>query len=94
MEVRYSTTCQTNWVRVDNYVNGASASKIVQRYRTHAPTGGSVPFAEDITVDTYFGWSYGLPFYAPSWVCVAVGDVIEQDEQVIGTNGPGLDQVC
>lgn len=94
MEVRYSTVCETNWVRVNNYVNGASARKIIQRYRTHAPNGGTVEFAEDNTVDTYFGWSYGLQFYAPSWVCIAVGGVIELNGQVIGSNGQGLDQVC
>jgi hypothetical protein len=94
MEVRYSTACQTNWVRVNNYVNGATARKIIQRYRTNAPEGGSVPFAEDSTADTYFGWSYGLQFYAPSWVCVAVGGVIELNGQTIGINGQGLDQVC
>jgi hypothetical protein len=94
MEVRYSTACETNWVRINNYVNGASARKIIQRYRTNAPGGGSVEFAEDNTVDTYYGWSYGLQFYAPAWVCVAVGGVIELGGQVIGSNGQGLDQVC
>lgn len=94
MEVRYSTACQTNWVRVNNYVNGATAHKTIQRYRTHAPEGGSVPFASDTTADTYFGWSYGLQFYAPSWVCVAVGGVIEHNGQVVGTNGQSVDVVC
>jgi hypothetical protein len=94
MEVRYSTVCETNWVRVNNYVNGAKARKLIQRSRTHAPAGGVVEFAQDNTVDTYFGWSYGLQFYAPSWVCVAVGGVIELNGQVIGSNGQALDQVC
>lgn len=94
MELRYSTACETNWVRINNYVNGASARKIIQRYRTNAPGGGSVEFAQDNTVDTYYGWSYGLQFYAPSWVCVAVGGVIELNGQVIGHNGQGLEQVC
>ena len=94
MEVRYSMVCETNWVRINTYVGGASARKIIQRYRTHAPAGGSVPFAEDNTVDTYLGWSYGLQFYALSWVCIAVGGVIELNGEVIGSNGQALDQVC
>ena len=94
MELRYSTACQTNWVRVDNYVNGAAARKIIVRQRVHAPEGGSLEYAIDNTVDVYHGWSYGLQLYAPSWVCVEVGAVLTLGDTVIGSNGQALDQVC
>ncbi|SCL26930.1 Protein of unknown function [Micromonospora pallida] len=94
MELRYSTVCQTNWVRVNNYVSGAAARKIIVRPRVHAPYGGSLEYAMDSTVDVYYGWSYGLQFYAPSWVCVEVGAVLTLGTEVIGQNGQALDQVC
>lgn len=94
MELRYSTACQTNWARVNNYVAGAAARKIIVRQRVHAPEGGSLEYATDNTVDVYQGWSYGLQFYAPSWVCVQVGATLTLGETVIGSNGQALDQVC
>lgn len=94
MEVRYSTACETNWVRVNNYVNGAAAQKTIARLRTHAPGGGSVEYAIDTTTDVYYGWSYGLQFYAPAWVCVDVGAVLRVGDQVVGSNGQALDRVC
>ncbi|RAN97440.1 hypothetical protein GAR05_03560 [Micromonospora saelicesensis] len=94
MELRYSTACETNWVRVNNYVNGAAARKIIVRPRVHAPAGGSLEYAEDSTVDVYHGWSYGLQVYAPSWVCVDVGAVLIDGTAVIGSNGQALDRVC
>jgi hypothetical protein len=94
MELRYSTVCQTNWVRVNNYVSGAAARKIIVRPRVHTPYGGSLEYAMDSTVDVYYGWSYGLQFYAPSWVCVEVGAVLTLGTEVIGQNGQALDQVC
>ncbi|MEU8051665.1 DUF2690 domain-containing protein [Micromonospora harpali] len=94
LELRYSTACETNWVRVNNYVNGAAAVKIIARPRVHAPTGGSLEYATDSTVDVYYGWSYGLQFYAPSWVCVDVGGMITLNGVVLGSNGQALDRVC
>ncbi|WP_428964774.1 DUF2690 domain-containing protein [Micromonospora fluostatini] len=94
MEVRYSTACQTNWVRVNNYVNGAAATKIMIRPRVHTPEGGSLEYASDTTVDVYHGWSYGLQFYAPSWVCIQVGATLTLGNEVIGSNGQSVDWVC
>ncbi|QDY11158.1 DUF2690 domain-containing protein [Micromonospora sp. HM134] len=94
MELRYSTACETNWVRVNNYIPGAAATKIITRPRVHAPAGGSLEYATDSTTDVYYGWSYGLQFYAPSWVCVDVGAVLTLNNAVIGSNGQALDRVC
>ncbi|MFC4044526.1 DUF2690 domain-containing protein [Dactylosporangium siamense] len=94
MELRYSRSCETNWVRINNYVSGATAQKTIVRLHTYAPSGGSVPYAQDITSDTVTGWSYGMQLYAPSWVCVQVGGVITLNGQVIASNGQSLDWVC
>lgn len=94
MELRYSTACQTNWVRINNYVNGATAEKILVRQREYLPEGGTVPYAEDHTSDTFYGWSYGLQLYAPAWMCVQVGGVIRLNGAVIASNGQALDRVC
>jgi len=94
VELRYSRSCETNWVRVNNYVGGATAQKTLVRLRTNAPSGGSVPYGQDVTSDTVTGWSYGMQLYAPSWVCVEVGAVITLNGQVIASNGQSLDLVC
>ncbi|WP_329171335.1 DUF2690 domain-containing protein [Streptomyces sp. NBC_01477] len=94
VELRYSRTCQTNWVRVNNYVGGAVAEKIIVRPRTLLPQGGSLDYAQDVTDDALTGYSYGLQFYAPAGVCVEVGGVIRLNGVVVGNNGQTFDLVC
>jgi hypothetical protein len=68
MEVRYSPTCGTNWVRVQNLgTTDAVSKKYILR-----EAQGSLPRFEQGIPDTYVGWSYGNQVYAPGATCIWV----------------------
>ncbi len=78
MEVRYSPSCGTNWVRVNNYGYGPVAGKMV------SVVGG----AYDYVGDAYVGWSYGNQLYAPGSTCIIVeGSIRSSSNTVIGSTG-------
>ncbi|WP_147794793.1 DUF2690 domain-containing protein [Cellulomonas sp. Y8] len=81
LEVRYSPACQTNWVRVNNTVEGALVEKYI------AIPGGAVEQEQDRGV----GWSYSMQVYAPDSTCVDVSAVISLDGSLLGDYST---QVC
>lgn len=84
MEVRYSPSCGTNWVRVNNYGYYPRAGKLIYV----APSG-----AYTYTGDSYVGWSYGLQVYAPGSTCIHVeGTIRNSSDAVVGTTG--VIQLC
>jgi len=52
VELRFSPTCQTNWVRVRNYPGGTDGVRIVVR---DVPRNKTVPFNASTTAGTHFG---------------------------------------
>jgi len=70
MEVRYSSKCGTNWVRVYNInTPDARSQTYIQR-----PAQGSLPASVPITSDNVFpgGWAYGYQLYAAGSTCINV----------------------
>jgi hypothetical protein len=76
MEVRYSPSCGTNWVRVNNSI-GYNAHKSI------FIVGG----ASDDADDWGPGWSYGMQIYAPGSTCVYVSAQIDDGDTVLGQTG-------
>ena len=77
LEVRYSSACGTNWVRINNTVSGMFVNKWIQR------TSSPVYTQED--TDTNVGWSYGMQVYAPGSTCIQVDGVLIYND---GNNDP------
>lgn len=70
MEVRYSSKCGTNWVRVYNIGTSDARSKTyIQR-----PAQGSLPASVPISSDDSYpgGWAYGYQLYAGGATCIYV----------------------
>lgn len=89
LEVRYSAACDTNWVRANNTVPGATVYKFIERYRTHLPAGGSLPYATQTEADVALGWSYGMQFDGASVACIGVGAwFTDSSGAIIATAGP------
>lgn len=76
MEVRYSPTCGTNWVRVDNWL-GYNAHKTI------FIVGG----ASDDEDDWGPGWSYGMQIYAPGSTCIYAYAHIDDGFTVLASTG-------
>lgn len=76
MEVRYSPSCGTNWVRVNNTL-GYNAHKSI------FIVGG----ASDDEDDWGPGWSYGMQIYAPGSTCIYASAHIDDGNTVIGQTG-------
>ncbi|MGO4431719.1 DUF2690 domain-containing protein [Paenarthrobacter sp. RAF9] len=66
-EVRYSSSCGTNWVRAYSY----NSSYIVQKYVQRTSDGYSVS-----DNDVYAGWTYSRQIYAPGTTCVVVNVIL------------------
>ena len=88
-ELRYSTSCQTNWVRVNNYVSGATAIKNINRLAS----SGYGAFSQSET-DSVTGWSYGMQAYAPGATCISWGGFITLNGQQIGSTGQSPIVTC
>lgn len=84
MEVRYSSSCKTNWVRVNNYEYGMSATKYIER-----DAGSGLPRAQDLTNDKATGWSYGMQLYGPGCIHVqgmiltSTGNMIAETDYIL-----------
>lgn len=89
LEVRYSSACDTNWVRVNNTVSGTSATKYIGRYRTYLPAGGTIAFLSTYAIDAGLGWSYGNQVGGASIACIDVlGEIVDSSTlAVIATSG-------
>lgn len=88
-ELRYWTSCQTNWVRVNNYVSSATAIKNINRLAS----SGYGAFSQS-EPDTTTGWSYGMQAYAPGATCISWGGFITLNGQQIGTTGQSPIVTC
>lgn len=82
LEVRYSTACGTNWVRMQNNSPAPLVSvKSIER-RT------SPRFWETESDYPSQGWTYSMQVYAPGSTCVYVGGAL------VGAPGSGLGVVA
>lgn len=64
VEVRYSPSCGTNWVRTHNYISAGTSAKTIQRK--------AAPSFYENELDTGYGWSHSMQVYAPGATCVTV----------------------
>jgi len=72
VEVRYSPSCGTNWVRVYN----ANASDGVTHKWIERQAQGSLPYFSETETDYGTGWAYSMQVYAPGSTCISVGGSI------------------
>lgn len=73
VELRYSTACLTNWVRVTRMgpARAGSVVKTITRPKTYLPQGGALPYFSQTEVDpASYSTSYGMQVYAPGHMCV------------------------
>jgi hypothetical protein len=89
VEVRYSATCNTNWVRVNNTVTGASADKYIERISSYnAGTNTGLPFTYTFAEDPGLGWSYGNQVGGASTNCINVwGRLVDSSGTIIANSG-------
>jgi hypothetical protein len=79
MEVRYSPSCQTNWVRaVMTVSDGANTVTKGIRRPSGQPDGqgGWLGFYENHETDAAVGSSFGMQVYAPGSTCVTAMAVV------------------
>ena len=88
MEVRWSRTCQTNWVRVDNWIPGAQVHMSIDR------VGGPYGSASGSLTESYTGTVWSNQVYAPGTTCVHVGTQITKGGQHVGSSGQSPAIVC
>lgn len=84
VEVRYSPSCGTNWVRLYNPVAGTTAHKAIR-----VAGGAWLPDEAD------YGqvWSYSMQVYAPGSTCIEYSVTIENASYQAST-GPYIIVVC
>lgn len=83
MEVRYSPSCQTNWIRAvlnTNYANTVAVKWIERPAQGNLSTAGSVDSDAAQT-------SFGMQLYAPGSTCITVSVDLTSNSQVIATTG-------
>ncbi|MCP2303244.1 hypothetical protein LV79_002949 [Actinokineospora globicatena] len=93
MELRYSPTCGTNWVRANILVNdGANTvTKGIRRMSSQPDgNGGWLGYFEQYEPDPAVGSSYGMQVYAPGTTCVDVSAVVRAPSGAViaSTNRP------
>lgn len=90
-ELRYSTACQTNWVRVTLGGSGGTGTvvKTITRPRTLLPQGGALEFFTQTEVDPMsYLTSWGMQVYAPGHTCVIANATLKNASgAVVGTTG-------
>ncbi|MGW2278686.1 DUF2690 domain-containing protein [Streptomyces sp. NPDC001770] len=79
MEVRYSPSCRTNWVRA--VMNAATSSntvtKGIRRFSSQPDgQGGWLGFYENYEYDPAAGSSFGMQVFAPGATCITVMAVV------------------
>lgn len=88
MEIRYSPTCDTNWIRSNNTVSGTTMWKTIERYRYHLPQSGTIPYFSQTEVDGGLGWTYGMQADGASMFCInALSEIKNSSGAVIATSG-------
>ncbi|WP_425471359.1 DUF2690 domain-containing protein [Saccharothrix texasensis] len=93
MEVRYSPSCGTNWVRA--VINASSSTNTVTkgiRRPSSQPDGqgGWLGFYEDLETDPAVGSSFGMQVYAPGSTCIYAMSVVHTDSgQIAAFTGAG-----
>lgn len=91
MELRYSPTCQTNWVRA-NIVGSDSSLRVVKIIKRPSSQpdgqGGWLGYYENFENDYGAGSTFGMQVYAPGATCVAAGvTVYNSSNQLIAYTG-------
>lgn len=79
-ELRYSTTCRTNWVRVNLLGSGGTGTvyKTITRNKIETANEGVLLYFTQTEVDSMLSSStYGMQVYAPGAVCVYSRAVIK-----------------
>ncbi|MFI2783555.1 DUF2690 domain-containing protein [Streptomyces sp. ALB3] len=79
MEVRYSPSCQTNWVRaVMSVSNGSNVvTKGIRRISSQPDgQGGWLGFYENYEYDPATGSSFGMQVFAPGATCITAMAVV------------------
>jgi uncharacterized protein DUF2690 len=87
MEVRYSPTCGTNWVRAVMSVqnSGYTVTKGIIRESGQLP---DLYYYQDYTTDPAVGSSFGMQVYAPGGICIKVmAEVRDPSGQLIALTG-------
>ena len=93
LEVRYSSTCDTNWVRTSNTVTGTTSNKYIDRISTFNPGPPATGYAFDSQsdADPGVGSSYGFQLGGASTSCNHVGAWFTDSSNVIvATSGSHL----
>ncbi|MYS39196.1 uncharacterized protein DUF2690 [Streptomyces sp. KhCrAH-43] len=94
MEVRYSPSCGTNWVRAVITVPNATSTvtKGIRRLSSQPDGhGGWLGFYEQYETDPAVGSSFGMQVYAPGSTCVFASSVVrDASGQVIAYTGTGI----
>ena len=90
LEVRYSSSCDTNWVRVNNTMSGTTANKYIDRISTYTPgpPASGYPFNSQVDSDPGVGSSYGFQLGAASVSCNHVGAwFTDASNSIVATSG-------
>ncbi|WP_343242252.1 DUF2690 domain-containing protein [Streptomyces sp. SID9727] len=91
MEVRYSPSCGTNWVRAVITVPNATntVTKGIRRPSSQPDgQGGWLGYYEHYETDPAVGSSFGMQVYAPGSTCISVSSVVKDASgQVVAYTG-------
>jgi len=79
MQIRYSSSCGTNWVRAENESPYLQTAKSI--YRDPSPTDQWVH-----DTDFTYGWSYSRQIYAPGATCIHADVIIDNFYAWAGAN--------
>lgn len=94
MEVRYSPSCGTNWVRavISTPVAGNTVTKGIRRLSSQPDGhGGWLGYYEDYETDPAVGASFGMQVYAPGSTCVFASSVVKDASgQIVAFTGTGI----
>lgn len=75
VQVMYSPSCKTNWVRSKSYIGSVRQSKEITRYLSPQNHWG---YFREKEVDNYAGWTYSMMVYAPGSTPVSFSVVFTQ----------------
>ncbi|MFE2753755.1 DUF2690 domain-containing protein [Actinosynnema sp. NPDC059335] len=94
MEVRYSPTCGTNWVRATVYVTQPTGTVVKGIRRPSSQPdghGGWLGFYEQRESDPAVGATFGMQVYAPGSTCVfAMAEIRDSTGQVVASTGTSV----
>ena len=90
MEVRYSLTCQTNWIRVNNLVPGAATSMYLFRIPTYEPGSPLERAAWGDLTENYYGPVWSNQVFTGPTGCVYVRAEQRVNGRMVGSTGLSL----